>query len=108
MHQGDLRGVAHAVEHALAEERRSERNSVESADQRGSLIHLNSMAMTARKQRAVELADTGVDPGPVARRARRAASSDHGVEVAIAYHSKAVGPHRAREARRYMKSVQRN
>ena len=45
MHQRDLRGVARAVKHALAEKRAAERDAVEAADQALAVIDLDAVAM---------------------------------------------------------------
>ena len=69
MHQRDLRGVARAVEHALAEEGAAERDAVKPADQLALEIDLDAVAVPALVQLAIEAADALVDPG--ARPARR-------------------------------------
>src|SRR5439155_27340510 len=62
--QRDLRGVARAVEHALAEEGAGEADPIETSDQRLAIVDLDGVAMPGPEPRAIELADAGVDPGP--------------------------------------------
>ena len=45
MHQGDLGGVAGAMEHALAEEGAAEAHAVKPADQLAAVIDLDGVAM---------------------------------------------------------------
>ena len=50
-------------EHAFAEERRAERHAVEAADQLAVPPGLDRVAVAAREELAIELADRRVDPG---------------------------------------------
>ncbi len=84
MHQRDLRGIARAMEHALAEERAPEAHAVKPADQRVAVIDLDGVAMADVEQPAIELADRRVDPGARALRAGLRAAVDHGGEIAVA------------------------
>src|SRR3954462_10373795 len=88
--EGDLGGVARAVEHALAEEGAAERDAVEPADQRVAVVDLNAMAMAALVELAVEHANAGVDPGTLAPGLRLGAAIQHAVEVAVDHHGEAV------------------
>ena len=63
MDEGDLGGIARAVEHALAEKGASEADAVEAADQFAAFVHLNRMAVSALVEPAVEAADASIDPG---------------------------------------------
>src|ERR1700680_4403517 len=105
--QRDLRGVARAVEHALAEEDAGEADPVKTADQRLAIIDLDGMAMPALEQGTIELADAGIDPGPGAAGLGLGAAIDHRGEVAVAYDTKAVGAHRADEPRRHVEALDR-
>ncbi len=109
MHQRDLRGIARAMEHALAEERRAEAHAVEAADQRVAVIDLDGVAMPDVEQPAIELADRRVDPGARALRAGLRAAVDHGFEVAVAHDldSDVLRTVRA-SRRRHMEAVERN
>src|SRR5437899_5616437 len=80
MHQRDLRGVARAVEHALAEESAAERDAVETADERVAVIDLDAVAMAAVVELAIEHADARVDPGARTPGLRFRAAVEHGVE----------------------------
>ena len=83
MHERDLRGVARAVEHALAEEGAAERDAVESADELVAVIDLDGVAMAALEQCAVDAADARIDPGAGAVLLGFGAALDHRVEVAV-------------------------
>src|SRR5262249_6252701 len=66
MHERHLRGVAHAVEHALSEEGASKPHAVESADQSTVLPDFAAVSVAERMQSAIEVADALVDPGVLA------------------------------------------
>ena len=83
MHQRDLRGIARAVEHALAEESAAERDAVESADQRVAVVDLDAVAMPSLVEPAIERADTCIDPGAGTARLGLGTALDHRIEVAV-------------------------
>src|SRR6185369_6996745 len=64
MHEGDLRSIARAVKHALAEEGAAEAYAVEAAHEFGALIHFDGMAVAAVVELTIEAADADVDPRP--------------------------------------------
>ena len=66
MHQRHLRGVAHAMEHALAEEGAAETDTIKPADEVAVLPDLDAVAMAELVQAEIEVADALVDPGIVA------------------------------------------
>ncbi len=59
MDEGDLGGIAGAVEHALAEKSASEADAVEAADQLAAFVNLNRMAISALVEPAVEVYEGG-------------------------------------------------
>src|SRR5438067_9544179 len=81
VHQRDLGGIAHAMEHALAKERAPERDAVESSDQLIALISLEAVTMAALVEFSVEHADAGVDPGARAAGLRVGAAGHHGLKI---------------------------
>src|ERR1700722_1515683 len=81
--KGDLRGVALAAEHRLAEEDAADAHPVESADELLAKISLDAVREAARVQIGVGLLHIARDPGAGARRARRCAALDHGTKVLI-------------------------
>src|SRR5690606_20576448 len=81
MNQRDLGGVAFPVEHALAEERTAEPDTVEPADKLAVTPGFDGMAMPDLVQPAVELADPPVDPGSRTPGRGLGAAVDHGPEV---------------------------
>ena len=83
MHERDLRSVARAVEHALAEKGAAETDAIEAADQLLAVIDLDGVAVAALVELAIEIADAGVDPGARASRLRLRAAVDDGIEIAI-------------------------
>src|SRR5262249_54323545 len=89
MDEGDLGGVARAVEHALAEEGAAERDPVKTPDQRVAVVDLDAVAMAALVELAIEHADAGIDPGALAAGLWLGAAIQHAVEVAIDHHGKA-------------------
>jgi hypothetical protein len=66
VNQGDLGRVALAMKHRLAEEGGSEPHAVKPADQAAVEVGFDRVAVAKVEQFAVETADAGVDPGPVA------------------------------------------
>jgi hypothetical protein len=58
------------MEHALAEERTAEGDPIEPPDEVASVIDLDGMAVAAGEQRAIQIADAGIDPGAAAARSR--------------------------------------
>src|SRR5688572_32036405 len=108
MGERHLRGVALAVEHALAKEGGAERHPVETADEPAVPIHLDRVAMAEVEQLAVKPADAGVDPGLVAVAARLGATGDDGVEVPVDPDLERVGAQGAGKAPRHVKTVERD
>ena len=108
MHQRYLRGVGDAVKHALAKVGAAERDAVKTADQMIAVIDLNGVAMADVEERAIDLADTRIDPGLVAFRRGLGAAVDHRIEVAVDINGQRRRAHGAGEARRHMEPVERN
>src|SRR5262249_56777359 len=108
MHHRDFRGVARAVEHALAEEGAAEAHAVEPADQRSAVVDLDGMAVPDAVETEIEIADALVDPGAGAAGRRRGTAVDHPVEVAVAYDREALAAHRAGEPARHPETVERD
>ena len=108
MHQRHLRGVARAVEHALAEERAAEADAVEPAGQLAVLVGLDAVAMADVVELLVERADARVDPGARPAGLRLGAAVEHAVEVAVDRDAEAVRADGAGEPRRDVEGVQRN
>ena len=77
MHQRHLRGVAGAMEHALAEEGAPEADAIQPADQIAVLPDLDAVAVAELVQSDIEIADAPVDPGVLAACLRRGAAGDH-------------------------------
>src|SRR5690606_23750671 len=107
MNQRDLGGVAFPVEHALAEERTAEPDTVEPADKLAVTPGFDGMAMPDLVQPAVELADPPVDPGSRTPGRGLGAAVDHGPEVAVDEHLEPVGADGAGEPLRQMEPVER-
>src|SRR5208282_4305672 len=108
MDEGDLGGVAGAVEHALAEKSASEADAVEAADQRAAFVNLNRVAISALVEPAVEVTDASVDPGAGAPGHRLRAAVEYGIEIAVDGDRETIGTHRACEAVRHVEPIQRN
>src|SRR5689334_13056421 len=86
MHERDLRRIARAMKHALAEEGAAQRHAIEAADQFDALIDLDGVAVAALEQCAIDAPDARVDPGPATVGLRLGATVDHGLEVAVNVH----------------------
>src|SRR5229473_943328 len=84
MHQRDFRGIAGAVEHALAEEGAAEAHPVKPADQGIFVIDLDGVAMADIVELAIKGADAPIDPGPRTARSRLGAAFDDALEIAVA------------------------
>ena len=108
VHQRDLRSVARAVEHALAEEGAAERDAVEPADQIVAVIDLDAVAMAVRVERAVDAADAAVDPGAGAAGLGLGAAVDHRLEVAVDADREGRGAHGARQPPRHVEALERD
>src|SRR5689334_23599378 len=63
MDQRDLARIGGAAEHAFAEERRPERDAVQSTDQHAALPRFDAVRRAAGEERRIELHDLVVDPG---------------------------------------------
>ena len=90
MHQRHLRGVARAVEHALAEECPAEANAIEPAGQHAVLVGFDAVAMPDVIELLVERADARVDPGACPAGLRFGAAIEHSLEVAVDRDAEAV------------------
>ena len=62
----DLARIAHAGEHAFAEEGAAKRHAVEPARELAVLPHLDRVAMAEREEVTIEASDAPVDPGRAA------------------------------------------
>src|ERR1700731_2455793 len=108
MHQRHFRSVAGAVKHALAEEGSAEADAVQSANKVVVFPDLDTVAISEFVQSEIEIADALVDPGVVPAGLRRGAAGNYGLEGLIDGDREGVGAHRARQARRDAKTVERN
>ena len=108
MHECDLAGIPLSAEHALAEERGTQRYAIKAADQRIVVPGLHAVGVPLPVQRAVGLEDGPVDPGfGPAPGTARAAAHDAG-EIAVHGDPEAPSAHRAREPAGHVKAVQRD
>src|SRR5262249_2733137 len=108
MHQRDLRGVAGAVEHALAEEGAAEAHPVKAAHQGAAVIDLDGVAMADVVKLAIKLADAPIDPGARTARSRFGAAINDGLEVAVANDCERLGSDGAGKTRRNVEALERN
>ena len=95
------------MEHALAEKGAGQADPIKPADERIGVIDLDRVTMPALEQGAIELADSGVDPGPAAAGLGLGAAIDDGVEIAVAHDAKAPAAQRAGEPRRHVEALER-
>src|SRR6266478_2225497 len=100
MHQRNFRGVAGAMEHALAEEGAAEAHPVKPADQDLPVIDLDGVAMADVVELAIKRADAPIDPGPRTARSRLGAAVDDGLEIAVANDGERLRPNGAAKSRR--------
>src|SRR5690349_7487042 len=107
MHERHFRRVARGVKHAFTEECPRQGDAVKPADERIAVIDFDAMAVAALMQLAVEVPDARVDPGAAAAGVRRRTAGDHRIEVAVDGYRETVRPHRAREPRGEVETVQR-
>ena len=77
--QRDLRRIASAAEHALAEKGAAELHAIDSADQVAAVPDFDRMGVARAVQREHRALDLGVDPGFVAL----GAADDHAGEIAV-------------------------
>src|SRR6516162_4811286 len=105
MHERNLGSIADTVKHALAEECATKRYSIKPPHQRIVLINLQTMAMSALVELAIEKPDAGVDPRARATGPRLRATVKHGIEVAIDGDREAIRPHSAGQPVRHMKKI---
>src|SRR5262249_38964714 len=105
-----LRGVRDLVKHRFAEERPSERDAVESSDQRLVLPGFDGMRDAPLVQGAVAGEDLRINPGATIIRVaiRLGTASDYGREVTIDLDSKLPLPPDAREPPRDVKPIEGN
>src|SRR5258708_4032801 len=108
MHQRDCRGVAGAMEHALAEEGAAEAYPVKPAAQRIFVMDLDGVAMADIVELAIKRADAPIDPGPRTARSRLGAAFDASLEIAVANDGERLCPNGAGKSRRNMKAIERN
>src|SRR5262249_9720094 len=106
--EGDLGRVAHAVEHALAEEGAAERDAVEPTDQSIVFEDLNAVAVAAAGKLTIKDAEPRSDPRTLTPGLRLGAAVQHAVEVAVDGHGKAVRSHRARQPSGQVKAIERD
>src|SRR5262249_41105193 len=83
MDQCDFGSIAAAVKHALAKKGATERDAIETAHERLTVVDFHGMAMSALEQRAVNAANARIDPGASAIGFRLGAPFDHRIEIAI-------------------------
>src|SRR4051794_29512869 len=107
MYQRHLRGVATAMEHALAEERAAQAHPVKPAGELVAIPCLHAVAVSDAMQADIEVANAAVDPGVVAPRARRGAAVDHRLEGGVDGDAKCVGTDGAREPGGDAKAMER-
>src|ERR1700677_5212991 len=98
MHQSNLGGVGDKAEHALAEKRAAQSDTVEAADKGPVEAALDRVGMAQMMQFGEQTLDLRVDPGVVAPFHRRSASGDRGRELAVDADLEPVGQHGAGEA----------
>jgi hypothetical protein len=108
VHERDLRGVARAMEHALAEEGAAERYAVQPANKMIAVVYLYRVAVAAIEQRPVYAADADIDPRAGAVLLGFGAAFDDRVEVAVNIDRIARGADGTGETCRKMKPLQRN
>ena len=108
MHQRHFRGVAGAMEHALAEEGAAEADAIEAADEVAVLPDLDAVAVPELVQPDIEIADALVDPGVVAAWLRRRAAGDDGLEGGIDGDAEGIRAHGAGQPRGDAEAVERN
>ena len=108
MDQRHLRGIACAVEHALAEERAAEVDAVKPADQGIVLPHLHAVAMAEAGEPGIEGADAAVDPGVVAAGFRLGAAVDHLAERLVDGDRETVRAHGAGQPGGDFQAVERD
>src|SRR6266567_7239973 len=108
MHKGDLGSIPRPMEHALAEERAPQRNTVKPAHQVAAFVNLETMAVTPLVKLAIEHADAGIDPGARSSGLGRGTAVEHSIEVSIDGDAEAIGAHRAREPTWHVEALDGN
>ena len=103
MDERDLRGVAGAMEHALAEEGAAQAHAIEAADQLIALVSLERMGVAGGEQFAIEPHDLVVDPGLLALRA----GAHDRFKRAVGGDTIPIRPHRFGEAARDDEAIER-
>ena len=107
MDQRDLGRIALAAEHALAEERRADRDAIEAADQLALAPAFDAVRMAAREQLAVERQDRLVDPALGMAGPRLGAGPHHAGEIGVGADLEDVLPHGARQTLGQVEAVER-
>src|SRR5262245_13560618 len=108
MHQRDLRRIAGAVEHALAEEGAAQADPGKAAHQGVAVIDFDSVAVADIVELAIQGADAAIDPGPGAARSGLGAAVDDRLKIAVADDFEPLRADGAGESRGNMKAVERN
>src|SRR6201999_4155388 len=108
MHQRHLRGVADAVEHALAEKGAAKVYAVQSAGEIPILPDLDAVAVTERMQPGIEVANAPVDPGILAACGGRCAAGHDGLERRVDGDRETIRAHRAGQTRGNAEVVERD
>src|SRR4029077_8474659 len=108
MHKCYLGGVTRSVKHAFTEEGAAQRHAVKPADKLVAVIDFDSVAMATLDQRAVDAADTRIDPCTGAILLGFGAAVDHTIEIAIDVDRPWCQANGALQSRRDMESVERN
>jgi len=83
MGERNLAGIAHAAEHALAEEGAADANAVEPADQLLRVPRLHAVGAAEAVELEIGCTHLGCDPGAGTRRARCRTSVDHASEIPV-------------------------
>src|SRR4029450_7881122 len=108
MDQRDFGSIAGAVKNALAKESAAQRDAIEPAHERLTVVDFHCMTMSALEQRAINAPNARVDPGASAIGFRLGAPFDHRVEISIDMDGPRSRAYGAREPRRDRKSFERD
>ncbi|ENN85990.1 hypothetical protein RHSP_16060 [Rhizobium freirei PRF 81] len=108
MDEANLGGVRAAGEHALAEERRTERDAVKPADQSVALPCLDGMRMADMVQGEIKRTDRLVDPGARPTACLLGAGRDHALEIRIEANVEGILADLLSEALGYVERIQRD
>src|SRR5918995_1385060 len=108
MGERHFRGVALAVEHALAKEGRPQCDPIQAADKAAVPPDLDGVAMAEIEEVAVEASDAGVDPRLVAVAARLGTAGNDGVEIPVDADLERVRAQGPGKALRQVEAVERD